>query len=566
MASPHLTMFGADAGRAREILEVLARYGIAEQSARRLAAADGDTSLATKLADPDLVKLDAGARLTAAFTELGTTWIKLGQSLSMRADLVGKDVAEALAGLQAEVPADPPGKARERVEADLGAPVTELFASFDDEPFASGSVAQAHHAVLKDGTPAVVKVLHFGAEEKVRGDLDLMRKLARFAESADPELARFHPTKAVEQFAEMMTQAVDLRNELGAMQRFAAELSEFDWLLVPKPFPELSAEGVLTMEQMSGSSLRTAADVTASGWSVNALTQHVTNAWMTMIFDHGLYHADPHPGNFLVPDSEHVVLLDYGDVGYLAGPRRNDVIRLLTAVVGRDVSGLTDVIIVVCNAPASTDVKDLEMAIDKWMAQYLPEDTASADIDLSAAMNACMQLLHEKELSFPSDLAMLVRVMARLEGFGIQIGSTVTMEEYLGPYLREHAKKENSPQRLFERFVRSTSNWTRMASGLPRDLEILVQQLRNGDTRLEINLRDPDELTDKLVDGLMASSSLLAASQLLANRTGPTIRGVSIAGLAAAGLAAVTWRNLSVRRTSHVTVTEEVLKLAKRAR
>ncbi|WP_453985019.1 ABC1 kinase family protein [Brevibacterium casei] len=566
MASPHLTMFGDDAGRAREILEVLARYGIAERSARTLAAADGSSNLATKFADPELVKLDPGARLTAAFTELGTTWIKLGQSLSMRADLVGSDVAEALSQLQAEVPADPPGKARERVESDLGAPVTELYASFDDEPFASGSVAQAHHAVLKDGTPAVVKVLHYGAEEKVRGDLDLMRKVARFVESADPELARFNPSKAVEQFAEMMTQAMDLRNELRSMQRFTRELAEFDWLLVPTPYPELSATGVLTMEQMEGKQPKNRDDVTGAGWDVNDMTQHVTNAWMSMIFDHGLYHADPHPGNFLIPDPEHLVLLDYGDVGYLAGPRRNDVIRLLTAVIGRDVSDLTDVIIVVCNAPASTDVKDLEMAIDKWMAQYLPEDTASNDIELSAAMNACMQLLHEKELVFPSDLAMLVRVMGRLEGFGIQLGSTVTMEEYLTPYLRRHVMQESSPKKMLERLVRSTTSWTRMARELPRDIEILVQQLRKGETRLEINLRDPDELTDKLIDGLMASSSLLAASQLLANRTGPTVKGISVAGLAAAGVSVVTWRSLTVRRNSHITVTEELMKIARKAR
>ncbi|GAA1627396.1 MULTISPECIES: AarF/ABC1/UbiB kinase family protein [Brevibacterium] len=566
MESPHLTMFGSDAGRAREILEVLARYGIAERSARTLAAADGSTNLATRFADPDLVKLAPGARLTAAFTELGTTWIKLGQSLSMRGDLVGADIAEALSGLQAEVPADPPGRAKERVEADLGAPVSELFTSFDVEPFASGSVAQAHHAVLTDGTPAVVKVLHSGAEEKVRGDLDLMKKVARFVESADPELARFNPAQMVDEFAEMMSQAMDLTNELRAMQRFARELDELDWLLVPTPYPELSATGVLTMEQMPGVQTKTSADVTGAGWSVDDLTKHVTNAWMTMIFDNGLYHADPHPGNFLIPDAEHVVLLDYGDVGYLAGPRRNDVIRLLTAVVGRDVSDLTDILLIVCNAPASTDVKDLEMAVDKWMAQYLPEDTASTDIDLNAAMTACMQLLHDKELSFPSDLAMLVRVMGRLEGFGIQLGSTVTMEEYLGPYLREHMIRENSPKKMLERLVRSTTSWTRMARELPRDIEILVQQLRKGETRLEINLRDPEELTDKLIDGLMASSSLLAASQLLANRTGPTVKGVSIAGLAAAGVSVVTWRNLTVRRNSHITVTEELMKLARRVR
>ncbi len=206
------------------------------------------------------------------------------------------------------------------------------------------------------------------------------------------------------------------------------------------------------------------------------------------------------------------------------------------------------------------------MAIDKWMAQYLPEDTASNDIELSAAMNACMQLLHEKELVFPSDLAMLVRVMGRLEGFGIQLGSTVTMEEYLTPYLRRHVMRESSPKKMLERLVRSTTSWTRMARELPRDIEILVQQLRKGETRLEINLRDPDELTDKLIDGLMASSSLLAASQLLANRTGPTVKGISVAGLAAAGVSVVTWRSLTVRRNSHITVTEELMKIARKAR
>ncbi len=141
--------------------------------------------------------------------------------------------------------------------------------------------------MLKDGTPAVVKVLHYGAEEKVRGDLDLMRKVARFVESADPELARFNPSKAVEQFAEMMTQAMDLRNELRSMQRFTRELAEFDWLLVPTPYPELSATGVLTMEQMEGKQPKNRDDVTEAGWDVNDMTQHVTNAWMSMIFDTG---------------------------------------------------------------------------------------------------------------------------------------------------------------------------------------------------------------------------------------------------------------------------------------
>lgn len=566
MSDRYMRAFGEDVARAREILEVLARYGFAERAARKLGVEGHATGIRGRLVDPELVRLDTGARLTSALVELGTTWIKLGQSLSMRADLIGGEVAQALTGLQADVPADPPGRAQERIAVELGAPVDELYESFEAMPFASGSVAQVHRAVLKDGTEAVVKVLHHGAEAKVRRDLDLMRALASFLESTDPDIARYSPSVMVAEFDRMMMQAVDLRHELSSMQRFDAQLSGLDWLVVPAPFPELSSSGVLTMERMEGSSVRTADDVTAAGWVVNDLTRHVTEAWLHMIFDHGLYHADPHPGNFLVPDSDHVIVLDYGDVGYLSGPRRHDVVRLLMAIIDRDVASLTDILLAVCNAPAATDAKALEREVDRWLSEYLPENSTSGDRDIGAAATAVMQLLRRFDLSLPSDLAILIRVMIRLEGFGAQLGSTVTVEEYLAPFLTGYIREENSLRNAVRRATRSASSWRQVTRDLPRDIGVLVQQLREGDTRMEINFRDPDELTDKIVDGIIASSSLLAASQLMSHRIGPTVKGFSVAGIAAAGVAAATWRNLAVRRQSHRTVAEEVLGVLRRRR
>lgn len=566
MSDRQMRAFGEDAARAREILEVLARYGIAERAARKLGVEGQGVGRRGRFADPELVRLDTGARLTSALSELGTTWIKLGQSLSMRADIIGDEVAQALTGLQADVPADPVGLAQDRIAAELGAPVEELYADFESVPFASGSVAQVHRAVLKDGTDAVVKVLHHGAEAKVRNDLNLMAALAAFLESADPDIARYSPSVMVAEFTTMMLQAVDLRHELTSMRRFAAELSGFDWLIVPEPFPELSSSGVLTMERMEGSSVRTASDVTGVGWAVNDLTRHVTEAWLHMIFDDGLYHADPHPGNFLVPDSDHLILLDYGDIGYLSGPRRHDVVRLLMAIIERDVASLTDILLVVCRAPAATDAKALERAVDHWMSEYLPENSTSGDRDMGAAATAVMQLLRRFDLSLPSDLAILIRVMIRLEGFGAQLGSTVTVEEYLAPFLTEYIRDEKSLRNALRKVTRSASSWRQITRDLPRDLGILVQQLRDGDTRMEINFRDPDELTDKIVDGVIASSSLLAASQLMSHRIGPTVKGFSVPGIAAAGVAAATWRSLAVRRRSHKTLAEDVFGLIRRRR
>ncbi|HMR49032.1 MAG TPA: AarF/UbiB family protein [Arachnia sp.] len=556
--------FGRDAHRAREILGVFRRYGIAERSARE--SDDGEIPVEQPQAAEDVETLTSGQRLCAAFAELGTTWIKLGQSLSMRADLVGAEIAHALEGLQTTVPADPPGAAIATVERDLQRPISALFARFDAEPFASGSVAQAHRAVLLDGTDVVVKVIHDGAPERVRSDLALMTRLAAFAERVDPEIARYDPTTIVRHFAAMMENAVDLRHELTYMQRLAKDLEELDWLRVPRAYTELCSQSVLTMEAMAGSPVRTAADVEAAGWTVNDMTTKVTELWLEMIFSNGLYHADPHPGNFLIADPETLVLLDYGDVGFLPESGRQDVARLLLAVTTRDVPGLTDVLLEICHAPATTDTHALENAVDTWLTNHLPAHSATGDRDLNAAMTAGMEVLHRFELRFPSDLAMLLRVLARLEGFGAQLGSTMTPEELLGPFLRRLTLQQNDLSHIAQRLMRVVAGWGRLARDIPRDLSGLLQQLRMGEARVEINLRDPDGLVDDVVDGLAASASLLGASHLIASGTGPKVKGVSLPGLAAAAFSAVTWWKLTSRRRGHRTAEQKAAALIRRLR
>ncbi|MFT3968820.1 MAG: AarF/UbiB family protein [Micropruina sp.] len=556
--------FGRDAHRAREILAVFSRYGILDRIAHQASGTDGGHGVAAGSADPDLTSMSSGQRLCAALAELGTSWIKLGQSLSMRADLVGAEVAHALEGLQTSVPTDAPGLARARVERELGKPVDQLFATFDDEAFASGSVAQAHHAVMLDGTEVVVKVLHDGTAEQVAGDLSLMGRLAEFAERVDPDIARYRPSVIVAKFAAMMRQATDLRNELQNMRRIAGALADQDWLLVPKAYPELCTAGVLTMESMSGKPMKSRDDVEAAGWSVDAMHRMVTKAWLSMIFEHGFYHADPHPGNFLLADPEHLVLLDFGDVGFLSGGRRDDVARLLLAVTSRDVAGLTDVLLQICEPATAIDTHALESAVDEWLAVYLPAGSGTADRDLNGAMSAGMQLLHQFELSFPSDLALLLRVMARLEGFGKQLGSGATIDDELAPFIKDFMAQEYDPTHLAQRAGRALLAFRQVARDLPRDLIGILGDVRSGKARVEVNLRDADEVSDKLVDGLMAAAALLAAGQLLSRETPPKVKGVSVLGVVAAGFSAVTWSRLASRRAGHLSLDQRVVRLVRR--
>ena len=297
--------------RLQRIADVLYRYGLAEwvNRVRNVDDVGFLGSRVAKAADAGLAGLTEGERLRGALVELGTTSVKFGQMLSLRPDLVGAAVARELEQLQASVPADSPGVAQSRVESELKAPTADVFAAFDPEPFASGSVAQVHHARLPDSTEVVVKVLHAGAEGVVRDDLDLMTALAEFLQNRDEEIALYRPVALVAEFVTMMRSAIDLSQERSNLERFAANFADEPDVVIPVAFPALSTPRVLTMSLLTGSAFTDRASVEATGWDVDTLVRRATNIYLEMIFRDGLYHADPHPGNFLIPDGEHLSLI-----------------------------------------------------------------------------------------------------------------------------------------------------------------------------------------------------------------------------------------------------------------
>src|SRR5262245_27845826 len=213
--------------RLGEVAGILARNGLAAWVPRGAGLLDAGVlqRLRDQVVGPEVTELSEGARLRNALAELGTTWVKFGQMLSLRPDVVGADVAAELEQLQGSVPADPPGVAQRTVEAELGKGVDDLYGSFDPEPFASGSVAQVHRATLDDGTAVAVKVVHDGSAERVREDLELMAALAAYLEAKDPELAQLRPTILVDEFVQMMHGAIDLREEMTNLQRFRANFA-----------------------------------------------------------------------------------------------------------------------------------------------------------------------------------------------------------------------------------------------------------------------------------------------------------------------------------------------------
>ena len=451
-----------------------------------------------------------------------------------------------------------PASPSRTVEAQLGKPVTELYGSFDREPFASGSVAQVHRATLSDGTPVAVKVLHDGADAKVREDLELLEALAAFLESEDAEIARLRPTIIVAEFAAMMEAAIDLREELANLQRFRLNFAGEPDVVIPEPFPERSGEKVLTMAMMVGHPFTDRASVEAAGWEVEVLVRRAADVYLEMIFRDGVYHADPHPGNFLLPDSQHLVILDFGDVGRLTTQRRRQLESMVIAVGTSDVDGLIDIVVELTTPPPDVDMRALRSAIETWLNRYLL--VGVGQLDMNGIVASGMQLFHAHRLVVPADLALLLRVLLRLQGLGRGVQTEVRVTELVEPYVHQIMAMRFDPRRIARQAGRAVRSWDHFISGLPDDLRAILEQIRTGSVGIDFRIHDADHTVDRLVDGLVTAASIMAGAQLISRRTAPLAGAFSIPGLLAAAVGVATWQRLITRRKPRDTLVTRVRK------
>ncbi len=332
--------FDRNAKRVGEILAILGRYGLADWLSGlnydwlqgRFVSFDGAR----------LGKLTQEARIRLALTELGTTFIKFGQMLSTRADLVGPSLAGELSQLRSHTPPDPPEKIKEMIRIELGRPVEELFAEFNDIPLASASIGQVHQARLQGGEQIVVKVQRDGIENKILGDLDIMGVLADLAQRNVGYLRAYQPVAMLREFRRTLLGELDFSSERRNLEEFAENFGNDKHIHFPLVYPDLCSRRVLTMEMLVGISGEDVPGMKAAGVDLNEFALHGANMYLDMIFRDGFYHADPHPGNLMMLPGGVVGVLDCGMVGRFDETMREEVESLLLSIINKDAVELTD--------------------------------------------------------------------------------------------------------------------------------------------------------------------------------------------------------------------------------
>ena len=515
-----------DIKRFDEIVGILARYGLADWAKedtphfikKRAIGPDGE----------DLSQLPHEVRVRMALTELGTTFIKLGQMMSTRADMVGPEMAKELSALQANVPPDPPQVVQGTLEAELGRPAEEIFAEFDEEALNSASVGQVHTATLLDGTEVVVKVQHPGIEIKVRKDLDILMKLAEWAEKHNEEAQRYQPRATILEFRRSLMREMDFSIERRSMEIFIRNFEEEPQLHIPQPYPEFSSRRVLTMEKLDGYSIADTDRLAAEGVDTKAIAQLGANLYLDMIFRDGFYHADPHPGNIFILAGGRFGLLDFGKIGRLDQETRDKFEEIVRAFAARDTPLLTDEIIRLCTVPPDLNRDALQADISDFIGENLSDDIS--DFDVSTMINGVFEIIRHHQLVLPPKVNMLLKVLMQLEGTSRGLDTSFNLSELLQAYQQKTLVRRLSPQRLVRRFYRSYRDWEQLLSRLPRDLSTILDRAQAGQLHLQMELTGLNRPVNRLVYGIVVAALFIGSAMLWANNVPPHFRSVSIIG------------------------------------
>lgn len=521
-----------DLPRLHEIASVLIRYGWGDIV--RLLGLARLLQRAGKLlhwhTSDEIAKLDLPVRIRLAMTDLGPTFVKLGQILATRVDVFPPAWIAEFEQLHSRVPPVPFKRLRPELEAKYGCPLEEVFDTFDEEPFAAASIAQVHRARLKDGTPVILKIRRPEIVAKVEADLRILAHLARLAEFDMPELRRYRPVQIVGQLRRSLMNELDLAKEARNLTVFARNFTGDDTVCVPRVYWDYCGEIVNVQEELQGVPATNLAAARAAGMDLRLLAARGADAVLKMILVHGHYHADPHPGNVLFLPENRVGMLDFGMVGRLTEVRRAQLTDFLGALINKDEQGLLNVLTLWAG---DAEVDEDKLAYDLTEIIFSYDDLPLREIRIAPLLSDVTAVLRENQLSIPPDLTLLFKALITLEGLGHQLDPDFHMVDHLEPFVLEVIEARYSPQALYRRVRRGLKDLGEVITGLPKDLTRLLRQARRGRLRVDLDLKRLDHFgqqlnnaANRLTVGVLTASLVIGSSIIMTVPQAPFMLGL----------------------------------------
>ena len=498
--------------RVREITQVAARYGFGQLFGRSAAKAAAD--------DPD-VPGTRGRRLRDMLDELGPTFVKFGQLMSTRPDIVPPDIVEELRQLQDRARPEPFSKIRRVVEAELGLSIEQVFTEFDEQPIAAASIGQVHRARLPSGDEVVIKVQRPDAERQINADIQLLYQLARLLKDRVDRLSFIDLTALVDEFSRSIRRELDYGVEAHNADTFRRNFSDDPQVDVPMIFWRYTTPRVLVMERIQGSSL---AQLQLDDWTEDdrrQLAARLAETWMQMVFVHGFFHADPHQANILVQGPDHIGLVDFGMVGQLSQRDREAAVGLLVDVLDLNAEALPRRL----RGLGLRYPRQREQELADQLAVVLQRYSGQAmgEIDARSMLSEIFQTVYRLQLTLPTRWVMLDKTLATLAGVTLQLSPEFNVFESARPYARRLMAERLRPDRIAERARRDLERGVRLAREFPLQVSELLSELTDGEFTVGIHVDDLAPSVERieramnrlvlalLAFGLMVSSAIVGA-------------------------------------------------------
>ena len=507
-----------DLERLRQIVLVLARHGFGEIVQR--------TGLGSLLGKKDVEggpppRVEVGERIRLVVQDLGPSFVKLGQIVSTRPDIIPADIIRELKKLQDAVPPLPFDELREHVEKELGAKIGDVFEELDETALASASIGQVHKARLRtDEGPVdvVVKIQRPNIKSTIDRDVDLLYWLARAIERSIPESRIYSPVKLVGEFDRAIQAELDFVLEADNAERFAQNFEGWEDISFPMVHRAATSRRLITLELLDGKKVY---DAVAAGASGEKIAKTAVKVIIKQIFEDGFFHADPHPGNVFIlgePDRPRLAMIDLGLVGRLTPKMRDRTIDLMVAAVRKDYRGMADALYSIGKPTKKIDRDAFEAEVAVLADKYLGKKLQ--DIELSGMIRDLVYGATKYGLEIPPDFLMVGKALMTVEGVGKEIYPELDVFEEVKPYFLELLRQRYSPERIGQDLLSTAIRLSGAASDMPVQLQEIFDDLRKGSLSLQVHepaLRSAaDQVGRRIFSGLVVSGLLVGGAFLIA--------------------------------------------------
>ncbi|MCK4650099.1 AarF/ABC1/UbiB kinase family protein [Candidatus Pacearchaeota archaeon] len=507
----------------------------------------------TKLKKAKREKKSAPLRLRLAFEELGPTFVKFGQLMSTRPDLLPEEFITELSKLQDKVPSFSHRQVKEQIEKELGKPINHIFSYFSKDPIASASIGQVHKAKLKNGKKVAVKIQRPNIEKTIDEDLDILTFFANLIDKYIPSLEIYNPKGLVEEFEKTIKKELNYEIEGNNILRFHQNFKDSETVVVPKIYQDYSTKKILTMSFIEGTKISELWRIKGKWLNKKTIAQNGIDAFFKQILIYGFFHADPHPGNIFVLKNNVLAFLDFGMMGHVDKELMQKLTNLFTATINKDIDKIVEEFVNLSLVGGEIDAESFKSDVSDIVDEYY--GISLKKIEMGKMINQIISIGGKYHIIFPANFVLLIKALTTIESIGAKLDPDFNIMEASKPFIKKIAKRKMSPKYIFNNFVENLSKTKDSMIVLPQKINAILNELQSGKLKTKIEQEEFEELesridksSSKISISLITAAIIISSTVILQIDKGPSLFGISIFALIGFSIAAflIVWLIFSI--------------------